>query len=71
MNVIEKSNDIKTVFWNLGNLFDTTGNEIATDFEFTPERGYDDAAKKNKIAYLAAGLKSLDFKLNTAIIILI
>ena len=66
MNVIEQSNYIKTVFWNLGNLFDTTGNEIATDFEFTPERGYDDAAKKNKIAYLAAGLKSLDFKLNNS-----
>lgn len=61
---MDQSKCIKTVFWNLGNLFDTKGNEIATDFEFISDRGYDDTAKKSKIEYLAKGLKSLDFELN-------
>jgi hypothetical protein len=58
---MQNSKYIKTVFWNVGNLFDTTGNEISTDFEFTEERGYNGTVKKKKIEYLAKGIKLLKF----------
>jgi hypothetical protein len=45
---MQNSKYIKTVFWNVGNLFDITGNEISTDFEFTEERGYNETVKKEK-----------------------
>lgn len=64
--VIEQSKYIKTVFWNVGNLFDIKANEIATDFEFTEERGYDKNAKDEKIRYLAKGIKSLKFDLKNS-----
>jgi hypothetical protein len=31
--------EIKIAFWNVGNLFDTTASELATDLEFTPADG--------------------------------
>ncbi|MCD6037403.1 MAG: hypothetical protein K0S67_1291 [Nitrososphaeraceae archaeon] len=40
--------NIKVAFWNLGNLFDTSSSSssvIGSDLEFTPERGWNDAAK--------------------------
>jgi hypothetical protein len=32
--------EIKIAFWNVGNLFDKTASELATDLEFTPEFGW-------------------------------
>ena len=45
--------DIKIAFWNLQNLFDTALSEIAADFEYTPDEGWNDAACNAKIAHLA------------------
>jgi hypothetical protein len=51
---------INTAFWNLGNLFDTvTSSSIASDLEFTPQRGWDDTAKEKKIENLARTINSL------------
>lgn len=46
--------DIRIAFWNLENLFDTTASEIAADFEFTPEKGWDEAALDAKVTNLAS-----------------
>ena len=52
--------NIKVAFWNLGNLFDTSSSSlIGSDLEFTPERGWDDAAKDKKIDNLAKVINSL------------
>jgi hypothetical protein len=54
------NNSIKVAFWNLGNLFDTSSSSmIGSDIEFSPERGWDDAAKDIKIENLANVIKSL------------
>jgi hypothetical protein len=54
------NNSIKVAFWNLGNLFDTSPSSvIGSDIEFSPERGWDDAAKDKKIENLANVIKSL------------
>ncbi|HZH38972.1 MAG TPA: hypothetical protein VEX17_02800, partial [Bacillales bacterium] len=51
---------INVAFWNLGNLFDTvTTSSIASDLEFTPPRGWDDAAKEKKMENLAKTINSL------------
>jgi hypothetical protein len=46
--------DIKVAFWNLGNLFDTTASDIATDLEFTPEQGWNQVAFDKKVENLAS-----------------
>ena len=51
--------NIKVAFWNLGNLFDTSSSVIGSDLEFTPERGWDDAAKDKKIENLVKVINSL------------
>ena len=52
--------NIKVAFWNLGNLFDTSSSSlIGSDLEFTPERGWDDAAKDKKIENLVKVINSL------------
>ncbi|MDQ3869585.1 MAG: hypothetical protein M3250_08510 [Thermoproteota archaeon] len=52
--------NIKVAFWNLGNLFDTSSSSlIGSDLEFTPERGWDDAAKDKKIENLVRVINSL------------
>jgi hypothetical protein len=52
--------NIKVAFWNLGNLFDTSSSSlIGSDLEFTPERGWDDAAKDKKIDNLVKVINSL------------
>src|SRR5918995_1286762 len=51
--------NIKVAFWNLGNLFDTSSSVIGSDLEFTPERGWNDAAKDKKIENLANVINSL------------
>ncbi len=51
--------DIKIAFWNLENLFDTTASEIAADFEFTPEHGWDQAAFEAKVKNLASIIRQM------------
>jgi hypothetical protein len=51
--------EIKIAFWNVGNLFDTTASELATDLEFTPEHGWTQQAYDTKVANLAAVLNAL------------
>jgi len=46
--------DIDVAFWNLENLFDTTDDPIANDFDFTPEQGWTPATQAAKIENLAA-----------------
>lgn len=45
--------EVKVAFWNLQNLFDTTLSEIAADFEYIPEEGWDEDALNAKITNLA------------------
>ena len=52
---------IKTAFWNVGNLFDIEKNEIASDFEFTPEKGYTTEVCDKKLENLAKIIKSMNF----------
>lgn len=51
--------DINVAFWNLGNLFDTTHNPIADDFDFTPAEGWTPATQAAKIANLAAVIDAM------------
>jgi endonuclease/exonuclease/phosphatase family metal-dependent hydrolase len=51
--------EIKAAFWNLQNLFDITVSELATDLEFTPEKGWTKEAMDAKIANLAEIIKLL------------
>lgn len=46
--------EIKIAFWNLQNLFDTTVSEIAADLEFTPDKGWGQAAFDAKVKNLAS-----------------
>jgi hypothetical protein len=51
---------INVAFWNLGNLFDTSSSlSVASDLEFTSQRGWDDTAKEKKIENLAKTINSL------------
>ena len=58
---MHKPNYIKVAFWNVGNLFDIEKNEIATDFEFTPERGWTKDVRDRKLNNLAKVIKSMNF----------
>ncbi len=49
--------EIKAAFWNLQNLFDITASDLATDLEFTPEKGWTKQAMDAKIANLAEVIK--------------
>jgi hypothetical protein len=62
---MHKPNYIKVAFWNVGNLFDIEKNEIATDFEFTPERGWTKDVRDRKLDNLAKVIKSMNFTDNT------
>ena len=51
--------EIKTAFWNVGNLFDTTASELATDLEFTPADGWTQQVYEAKVKNLAVVLNAL------------
>ena len=48
---------IRVAWWNLENLFDTTDDPIASDFEYTPEKGWTEAAYAAKKQNLAGGVE--------------
>lgn len=50
---------INIAFWNLGNLFDVEATPIATDFEFTPEKGWTLEVLQKKIENIGEVIKSL------------
>lgn len=52
---------IKIAFWNVGNLFDIEKNEIATDFEFTPEKGWTKEVRDIKVENLSKIIKSMKY----------
>lgn len=58
-----KMKEIKIVFWNVGNLFETDTDELLND-EFNTNLGYNKNVKKEKIKQLADGIKNLKFKQN-------
>jgi len=51
--------NINIAFWNLGNLFDTTDDPIANDFDFTPAEGWTAATQATKIANLASVIDAM------------
>jgi|CXWL01.1.fsa_nt_gi endonuclease/exonuclease/phosphatase family metal-dependent hydrolase len=51
---------IKTAFWNVENLFDTTASDIATDLEFTPNEGWTPEAFEAKVKNLASIINLLN-----------
>jgi Endonuclease/Exonuclease/phosphatase family len=55
-----KMNQITIGFWNLQNLFDTNATDIASDFEFTPQRGWTKEVLNIKLENLAKVIKSID-----------
>jgi len=57
---------IKAAFWNIQNLFDIDKNYIATDLEFTPEKGWTDDVKNTKLDNLSKVIRSMDFGTNGA-----
>lgn len=48
---------IRVAWWNLENLFDATDDPIASDFEYTPEKGWTEAAYAAKKQNLAGGVE--------------
>jgi hypothetical protein len=50
---------IRTAWWNLENLFDTTDDPISSDFEFTPAHGWTEQAYAAKKKNLAGALDEL------------
>jgi Endonuclease/Exonuclease/phosphatase family len=52
-------NQITVGFWNLQNLFDTTVTDIASDFDYTPQRGWTDEVLNKKLDNLAQKIKSM------------
>ena len=50
---------IRTAFWNVQNLFDTTASEIAADLEFTPDKGWTDAVLGRKLDALASVVNAM------------
>jgi len=52
---------IKIAFWNVGNLFDIEKNEIATDFDFTPEKGWIKEVRDIKVENLSKIIKSMKY----------
>jgi hypothetical protein len=51
-------NNINVAFWNLGNLFDIQPNEISSDLEFTPNKGWNEKVRDIKIQNLANIIKT-------------
>ena len=51
--------EIRTAFWNLGNLFDTAADPIANDFDFRPDNGWVPETKQAKIANLASVIDAM------------
>ena len=51
----------KVAFWNLQNLFDVASNEVASDLEFTPERGWTSTVLEKKLQQLADGIKLINY----------
>jgi Endonuclease/Exonuclease/phosphatase family len=51
-------NDINVAFWNLGNLFDVQPNEISSDLEFTPNKGWNEKVRDIKIQNLTNIIKT-------------
>ena len=45
-------NNINVAFWNLGNLFDIQPNEISSNLEFTPNKGWNEKVRDIKIQNL-------------------
>lgn len=54
-----KMNQITVGFWNLQNLFDTNVTDIASDFEFTPQKGWTEEVLTIKLMNLAKVIKSI------------
>jgi len=50
---------INIAFWNLDNLFDVEATPIATDFEFTPEKGWTDEVLQKKIENIGKVIRSM------------
>ena len=50
--------NIHVVFWNLGNLFDIQPNEISSNLEFTPNKGWNEKVRDIKIQNLTNIIKS-------------
>lgn len=50
---------IRVAWWNLENLFDTKDDPISSDFEYTPEKGWTEAAYAAKKQNLAGVLTEL------------
>lgn len=53
-------NQITVGFWNLQNLFDTTVTDIASDFEFTPQKGWTEQVLTIKLENLAKVIRSIN-----------
>lgn len=51
-------NNINVAFWNLGNLFDIQPNEISSDLEFTPNKGWNEKVRDIKIQNLINIIKT-------------
>lgn len=51
-------NDINVAFWNLGNLFDIQPNEISSNLEFTPNKGWNEKVRDIKIQNLTNIIKT-------------
>ena len=51
-------NNINVVFWNLGNLFDIQPNEISSNLEFTPNKGWNEKVRDIKIQNLTNIIKT-------------
>jgi hypothetical protein len=51
-------NNINVAFWNLGNLFDIQPNEISSDLEFTPNKGWNEKVRDIKIQNLTNIIKT-------------
>ena len=51
--------EIRTAFWNLQNLFDTTESDIAADLDYTPDEGWTNKRLKEKLDALAAVINDM------------
>ncbi len=51
-------NNINVAFWNLGNLFDIQPNEISSNLEFTPNKGWNEKVRDIKIQNLTNIIKT-------------
>lgn len=58
---MKAQNYLKIAFWNVSNLFDIEKNNISSDFEFTPEKGYTKEVRDIKLENLSKIIKSMNF----------